>query len=78
MISQNERLLPSLQKREWSLQKHRAEAKKATIKFLDFLQFLFEEKQDIKYMEDDMRDSTPQRAMKTKIHSAMGSLDRSI
>ena len=26
-------------------------------------------------MEDDMQDSTPQNAMKTKIHSAVGSLD---
>ena len=39
MISQIERLLPSLQKREWSLQKHRAEAKKATIKFQIFYSF---------------------------------------
>ena len=75
MISQIERLLPSLQKREWSLQKHRAEAKKATMKFPDFIKFLLEEKQAIEYMQDDMRDSTPQNTMKTKIHSAVGSLD---
>ena len=51
------------------------EAKKTTIKFPDFLQFLLKEKQAIEYMEDDMRDSTPQNTMKTKIRSAVGSLD---
>ena len=55
MISQIEILLPSLQKRKWSLQKHRAKAKKATIKFPDFLLFLLKEKQAIEYMEDDMQ-----------------------
>ena len=44
MISQIERLLPSIQKREWSLQKHRAEAKRTYLKFPEFLQFLLEEK----------------------------------
>ena len=64
-----------MQKRERSLQNHHAEAKKITIRFPDFLQFLLEEKQAIEYMEDGMRDSTPQNAMKNKIHSAIGNLD---
>ena len=75
MISQIERLLPSIQKREWSLQKHRAEAKKHLVKFPDFLHFLLEEKQAMEYMEDDMREMNPLSITKGKIHNAMGSVE---
>ena len=69
MISQIERLLPNVQKREWSLQKHRAESRQAFLRFPDFLGFLLEEKIAMEYMEDDMRESKLYTS--SKIHNAV-------
>jgi hypothetical protein len=52
MISQIEKLLPPLQKREWALRKQRFQLKTRT-GFHDFFQFLLEEKNAIEYMQDD-------------------------
>ena len=73
MIIQIENLLPSIQKREWSLQKNQAELRKDPVRFPEFLQFLLEEKQAMEYMEDDIRESN--LPMRSKVHNAMGYFD---
>lgn len=65
MISEIEKLLPSIQKREWALLniklKHTA--------FSDFLRFLLDEKTAIEYMTSDIRDSdSGSVSRKGKVH----------
>ena len=56
MTSYVERLLPSLQKREWTIQKQRDVG--SNHKFEALLKFLLQEKSAVEYMNKDIRDST--------------------
>lgn len=67
MVSQIERLLPSVQKREWALQKQRPSPKSQVFNFL--LDFLLQEKQAMEYINADMRE-TEQRCQRGKAHSS--------
>jgi hypothetical protein len=72
MISQIEKLLPPLQKREWALRKQRFQLKTRT-GFHDFFQFLLEEKNAIEYMQDDMRECGNSRG---KAHSVITTINQ--
>lgn len=54
MISKIEKLLPSTQRREWSLRQQRILVRED--KFPSFLEFLIAEKEAMEYMEDDLRE----------------------
>ncbi|CAC5382018.1 unnamed protein product [Mytilus coruscus] len=55
MVSQIEKLLPPIQKREWALRKQKTESKSIPLSFKEFLNFLLEEKSALEYMESDLR-----------------------
>lgn len=66
MISEIEKLLPSIQKREWALLK----IKLKHTAFSDFLSFLLDEKTAIEYMNSDIRDSdSGSVSRKGKVHT---------
>ncbi|CAC5404641.1 unnamed protein product [Mytilus coruscus] len=56
MVSQIEKLLPPIQKREWALRKQKTESKSIPLSFKEFLNFLLEEKSALEYMESDLRE----------------------
>ena len=55
MLSMVEKLLPEVQKREWTLQKPLASHEDGSSKFTKLLEFLIREKTAIEYMSDDLR-----------------------
>jgi hypothetical protein len=67
MISQREKLLPPLQKREWALRKQRFELKTST-GFHDFLQLLLEEKNADQDVETFLRSRYPPLSQPLMLH----------
>ena len=59
MIGQIERILPEIQKREWTLRKN-----KKALGFPDLLQFLIEEKEAAEYMMEEVRSVSGARSAK--------------
>lgn len=66
MVSEIEKLLPRIQRREWAIKKQRESSRKNTFEI--FLEFLLEEKHAIEYMENDLRNM--EKFQKGKIHIA--------
>lgn len=65
MVSQIEKLLPSLQKREWTKILQTLDDKKEM--FQELLKYLLEEKQALEYMNDDIR--TSNNGSKAHVHT---------
>ena len=73
-ISQIKRLLPNTQKRKWSLQKHRAEARQTHCWFPEFFQSFLEEKLAMEYLKNDIRESISQAGSSNKVRKILGGI----
>ena len=58
MISKIEKLIPTVQRREWALRRQEVMRKKKDSTFLDLLDFLRGEKEAIEYMSEEVRDDS--------------------